>query len=50
MLVGRAGCFSFLYKDELFVCGGQSNNKKLTKTIEKYNFQNDNWSLLDFKL
>lgn len=40
----------FIFKNEIYLMGGMGRNKKICKAVEKYNWEQNQWILLEWKL
>lgn len=46
----RCTGFTYIYRDNVYVCGGLTGKMKRSRMIERYDESNDKWHILDFKL
>ena len=46
----RCSAFLLIHKDELYLYGGYNGDRKRTSKIEKYNLDDNSWTVIDFRL
>ena len=50
MNIERCTCLSFIYKEQLWVVGGYTAYLKRSSMIEKFDFRENKWTTLSFRL